>query len=87
MIVPSHFVPLAAPGMIRLGLKWMWNPESPFYIRPRVSWDLLAWLWRFKQSCNADMSIELHRCCVTCIWRAASVSTSFNRNYLVESDW
>ena len=28
MIVPSHFVPLAAPGMVALGLKWMWNPES-----------------------------------------------------------
>ena len=33
MIVPSHFIPLAAPGMIALGLKWMWRwPESPFYI-------------------------------------------------------
>ncbi|MGI9470663.1 MAG: FAD-dependent oxidoreductase, partial [Rubripirellula sp.] len=52
MIVPSHFVPLAAPGMIRSGLKWMWNPESPFYIRPRASWDLLAWLWRFKRACS-----------------------------------
>ena len=52
MIVPSHFVPLAAPGMIRLGLKWMWNPESPFYIRPRASWDLLSWLWQFKNACN-----------------------------------
>jgi D-amino-acid dehydrogenase len=52
MIVPSHFTPLAAPGMIRLGLKWMWNPESPFYIRPRASWDLLAWLWQFKKSCQ-----------------------------------
>ena len=36
MIVPSHFVPLAAPGMVALGLKWMWNPESPFYIKPRL---------------------------------------------------
>jgi len=35
MIVPSHFVPLAAPGMVALGLKWMWNPASPFYIKPR----------------------------------------------------
>jgi len=26
MIVPSHFVPLAATGMVALGLKWMWNP-------------------------------------------------------------
>ncbi len=47
MIVPSHFTPLAAPGMVALGLKWMWNPESPFYIQPRLSWDLLAWAAKF----------------------------------------
>lgn len=52
MIVPSHFVPLAAPGMIRLGLKWMCNPESPFYIRPRISWELFSWLWKFKRACT-----------------------------------
>lgn len=52
MIVPSHVLPLAAPGMIELGLKWIWNPKSPFYIRPRASWDLLAWLWRFQQACT-----------------------------------
>ena len=47
MIVPSHFVPLAAPGMVALGLKWMWNPESPFYIKPRLDADLIAWAYRF----------------------------------------
>jgi D-amino-acid dehydrogenase len=47
LIVPSHFVPLAAPGMVALGLRWMWSPESPFYVRPRASPDLLAWGWRF----------------------------------------
>ena len=47
MIVPSHFVPLAAPGMVALGLKWMWNPESPFYIKPRLDWDLLNWGFKF----------------------------------------
>lgn len=50
MIVPSHFVPLAAPGMVALGLKWMWNPESPFYIKPRLDLDLIAWAWRFMRS-------------------------------------
>jgi D-amino-acid dehydrogenase len=53
MIVPSHFVPLAAPGMVALGLKWMWNSKSPFYIKPRPSWDLLTWSLRFWNSCNA----------------------------------
>jgi D-amino-acid dehydrogenase len=47
MIVPSHFVPLAAPGMVALGLRWMWNPASPFYVRPRLDPDLLSWGYRF----------------------------------------
>lgn len=47
MVVPSHFIPLAAPGVVWQGLKWMWNPESPFYIRPRLSWDLISWGLRF----------------------------------------
>lgn len=47
MIVPSHFIPLAAPGMVALGLRWMWNPESPFYIQPRLDWELISWAWRF----------------------------------------
>ncbi len=47
MIVPSHFIPLAAPGMMWLGLKWMANPESPFYVRPRFSLDLFRWGWEF----------------------------------------
>ena len=58
MIVPSHFTPLAAPGMVALGLKWMWNPESPFYIRPRLSWDLLSWGWRF---CQASTGSRVER--------------------------
>ncbi len=50
MVVPSHFIPLAAPGMVALGLRWMWNPESPFYIQPRLDWDLITWAWRFWRS-------------------------------------
>src|SRR5215203_723658 len=53
MVVPSHFIPLAAPGMVALGVKWMWNPESPFYIKPRVSWELLAWGARFWRAATA----------------------------------
>ncbi len=47
MITPSHFVPLAAPGAIRLALKWMWNPESPFYMKLRADKNLIAWAWKF----------------------------------------
>jgi D-amino-acid dehydrogenase len=53
MVVPSHFVPLAAPGMVARGLKWMWNPESPFYVRPRLDRALLGWGFRFWRSATA----------------------------------
>lgn len=43
MIVPSHVIPLAQPGMIAQGIKWMFNSRSPFYVRPRLSKDLLSW--------------------------------------------
>ncbi|MBL7960446.1 FAD-dependent oxidoreductase [bacterium] len=52
LISPSHFVPLAAPGMVAKGLKWMFNPESPFYIHPRMDGELLKWLWRYFRACN-----------------------------------
>ncbi len=64
MIVPSHFVPLAAPGMVALGLKWMWNPESPFYIKPRLDAGLLDWGFKFWQAATAahvDRSAPLLR--------------------------
>ena len=54
MVVPSHFVPLAAPGMVALGLRWMWNPESPFYIQPRLDPELLSWGWKFYRAATAE---------------------------------
>lgn len=59
MIVPSHFVPLAAPGMARLGLKCMWSPESPFYIKPRLDGELLDWGLKFWRACNPE---HVRRC-------------------------
>lgn len=56
MIVPSHFIPLAAPGVISKGIRWMFNAKSPFFIKPRLSLDLWTWLWRFyKASARQDI--------------------------------
>src|SRR5881296_878933 len=51
-VCPSHFVPLAAPGMVARGLKWMWNPESPFWIKPRLDRELFDWGWKFWRAAN-----------------------------------
>ena len=47
MIVPSHFIPLATPGMISKGIKWMFSSTSPFYVHPRLSGDLIKWGYQF----------------------------------------
>ncbi|MEO1263521.1 MAG: FAD-dependent oxidoreductase [Bacteroidota bacterium] len=52
MITPSHFVPLAAPGVVAQGVRWMFSVTSPFYIKPRMDLELVQWLWRFYRSCN-----------------------------------
>lgn len=54
LIVPSHFVPLAAPGMVALGLKWMLAPTSPFHIKPRLSWDLIDWCLKFWRAATRE---------------------------------
>lgn len=50
MIVPSHFVPLAAPGMISQGIRWMLNSKSPFYVKPALSPNLISWGLKFIKS-------------------------------------
>ena len=54
-IVPSHIVPLAAPGMIGTSLKWMLNPAtSPFSMRISLDPAYIAWLLQFALACSAS---------------------------------
>lgn len=49
-ITPSHIIPLASPGMIAKGIKWMFNSASPFYMKPRWDPDFFRWSWYFHKS-------------------------------------
>ncbi|QDW24473.1 NAD(P)/FAD-dependent oxidoreductase [Pedobacter sp. KBS0701] len=53
MIVPSHFVPLAAPGMIKQGIRWMFDSKSPFYVRPSLNMNLINWGLKFMKHATA----------------------------------
>ena len=46
-ISPSHFLPLASPGIVGQALRWMGDPESPFYVKPRPDPGLLSFGWNF----------------------------------------
>lgn len=52
-VCPGHFIPLAAPGIIWQGLKWMLNSRSPFYIQPSLNLSLVDWGLKFMRSATA----------------------------------
>jgi D-amino-acid dehydrogenase len=58
---PSHFVPLAQPGIISQGILWMFNMKSPFYVRPSLSRSMVDWGLKFVRNSNqqhVDRSVK-----------------------------
>jgi D-amino-acid dehydrogenase len=51
-VSPSHFIPLASPGIVAKGLRWMLSSSSPFYIKPRLNMDLIRWGLTFWKQAN-----------------------------------
>ena len=50
MITPSHFVPLASPGIVEQGIRWMFDSKSPFYVKPSLNPELIGWGLKFLKS-------------------------------------
>lgn len=87
LIVPSHSAPLASPRAVKVGLKWMFKTDSPFYFRPRPR--IVPWLLRFVTSSTPRRahrnltvmrslcleSLEMHDALV-----ASGLDTGFKRN-------
>lgn len=46
-LTPSLALPLPAPGTVWKATKWLLDPDSPFYIAPRLDLGLATWLLRF----------------------------------------
>lgn len=52
-IVPSHIIPLAAPGVIGSALKWMLDPKrSPFGMKVSLDPKYISWLLQFVMACS-----------------------------------
>ncbi len=54
LVNPSHCVPLASPGALGNGIKWLVDADSPFYIAPRPSPSLVRWLWMFRAASTPE---------------------------------
>lgn len=58
-VSPSHFIPLASPGIVAKGLRWMLSSTSPFYIKPRLNLDLIRWGLSFWRS-STERTMKSH---------------------------
>ena len=56
LLVPSEVEPLAHPGALGQGLRWLLDGSSPFYVKPRASLDLARWLWLFRGACAPEVA-------------------------------
>ncbi len=57
-VSPSHVLPLAMPGAVRKAMKMMWQKNSPIYVKPRIDFRLMSWLWKFARRCNEKDMLE-----------------------------
>ena len=84
MIVPSHFTPLASPGIVAQGIRWMFDSKSPFYVKPSLNWPLIQWGYQFLRNANRknvehgapylrDLSLLSHS-----LYKELSVSPGFD---------
>jgi D-amino-acid dehydrogenase len=50
LITPSDVYPLASPGALGKGMRWLLDSGSPFYIAPQARPRLGRWLWMFSRA-------------------------------------
>ena len=53
-VCPSHFIPMATPGIVKQGLKWMFDSKSPFYVQPRLNRALIDWGLKFMRNATPE---------------------------------
>lgn len=51
-ICPSHVSPLTEPGAIKIALKSLLNPRSPFRVKPTLNPTVINWMLQFAMRCN-----------------------------------
>ncbi len=52
LVVPSHFEPLASPGLLAAGLRMMLRRGSPFGFRSLPSAEVLGWIMKLMRAAN-----------------------------------
>jgi D-amino-acid dehydrogenase len=87
-ITPGLSTPLPAPGVIGSSLRWMVQPDSPLYIKPRLDPNFARWLIAFMRRCTrrafeagvaALADLNRHTMEILDEWQAAGIEFEMHR--------
>lgn len=84
--------PVAGPGMVVQGLKWMLNPDSPLYVRPSLAPNFVRFMFAMARRCNRSdfrRGLEIHlglaRTCLSILdeWRSEEIEFEEHRRGVI----
>lgn len=87
-IALAETTPVPAPGMVRQGIRWMLNPNSPLYVRPSLAPDHVRFLLAMARHCTwADfrrglgVHLDLVSTCLAVLdeWRSEGIDFEEHR--------
>lgn len=86
-ICPSHVLPLTTPGAWQAGLRSLFNPSSPFRIKPRWDPSLWGWLWRFARRCNTADMLQAGRAMQSLLTSSRQLYDTLMRDEPFDCEW
>jgi D-amino-acid dehydrogenase len=87
LVCPSHVLPLAAPGAVRMALRSLFQRDSPFRVRPRFDPALWAWFYRFARRCNAHDMLESGRAIQALLDSSRRLYDELIRDEALDCEW
>lgn len=87
LICPSHVLPLAGPGAIRMALKALFQKDSPFAIKPRLDPALWGWLLRFARHCNTHDMLAAGKAIQALLQSSRAVYQELIEQEQLDAEW
>lgn len=86
-VCPSHVLPMAAPGAIRMGLQALFVRNSPLKIRPRLDPALWNWFWQFARHCSHRQMLTAGRAIQALLASSRTMYEELLAGEQIECEW
>jgi D-amino-acid dehydrogenase len=86
-VCPSHVLPLAVPGAVRMALGSLFRRNAPFSIKPRLDPTLWRWLINFARRCNQRDMLASGRAIQALLTSSRRLYDELMRNEDFDCEW